>query len=142
MMLKKCVENMIGRFEDSSREKRIPISLEPAGKAYLWGGNRLKENYQKNCQISPLAETWECSTHSEGLSVVKDGEYKGKTLKEVLRQHPDYLGTAHANEHELPILVKMIDAAEKLSIQVHPDDFYAQKYENEDFGKAEMWYVL
>ena len=115
-----------------------PFSLVPAYKDYLWGGDRLKKDFNKKCDIYPLAESWEVSVHKDGLSIVDSGIYKGKTLKEVLDIHKEYLGTRN---DKLPILVKFIDAKSDLSIQVHPDDNYAKTYEN-DNGKTEMWYVL
>lgn len=119
-----------------------PFKLRPAGKDYLWGGNRLNDDFEKNIPLSPLAETWECSTHPDGPSLVASGEYAGKTLAEVLKLRPDYLGTHPRTEGELPILIKFIDAKEDLSVQVHPDDAYAKEHENGQMGKTEMWYVL
>lgn len=116
------------------------LKLIPAGKDYLWGGNRLKKEYGKNLDIDPLAETWECSTHSDGPSIVANGQYKDKTLTEVLKLHPEYLGTK-VKGNTLPILVKYIDAKQDLSVQVHPDDDYALIHENQN-GKTEMWYVI
>lgn len=115
------------------------MKLNPVGKDYLWGGTKLREKYNKNIPLTPLAETWECSTHKDGLSVIDNGIYKGQTLKEVLEAHPEYMGEDTGGE--LPVLVKLIDAAKDLSIQVHPDDEYAERYENQ-LGKNEMWYVL
>ena len=116
----------------------IPLSLRPAGKGYIWGGERLKKEYNKSLDISPLAETWECSVHPDGMSVITGGPFDGLTLKEVLADNPVFLGTKSA---EMPILIKFIDAAADLSIQVHPDDSYAKEHEN-DNGKTEFWYVL
>ncbi len=118
-----------------------PMLLKPIGKDYLWGGTRLKEEYNKDIDMTPLAETWECSTHPDGQSIVASGEFKGKTLAEVIKAHPEYLGTKYKDKGELPIIVKLIDAKEKLSVQVHPDDKYALEHENQK-GKTEMWYVL
>ncbi len=126
-----------------------PFLLRPAGKDYLWGGRRLKDDFDKALDMTPLAETWECSTHPDGPSVVASGEYEGMTLTQVLRLHPEYLGdhavyTANipAASCQLPILIKLIDARENLSVQVHPDDTYAAAQEKGDLGKTEMWYVL
>ncbi len=116
------------------------FKLSPAGKDYLWGGVRLKEEYGKNIDITPLAETWECSVHPDGQSYIITGKYRGKSLAEVLERRPNYLGTK-VKGNELPILVKYIDAKKDLSVQVHPDDEYANKYENQN-GKTEMWYVI
>lgn len=119
-----------------------PFLLKPAGKDYLWGGSRLKDDYSKDIDLTPLAETWECSTHPDGPSVVASGIYEGKELTEVLKEHPEYLGTHPRTEGELPILIKFIDARQDLSVQVHPDDDYARVHEHGSLGKTEMWYVL
>lgn len=117
------------------------FKLFPAGKDYLWGGTKLKIEYGKNIPISPLAETWECSVHPDGLSMVANGSNKGKSLRSVLDEHPEYLGTKFAKHNNLPILIKLIDAKQKLSVQVHPDDNYAREHENQN-GKTEMWYIV
>ncbi len=119
-----------------------PLLLKPSGKDYLWGGNRLNDDFSKNIPMTPLAETWECSTHPDGLSTVCGGAFDGMTLKDVLAKHPEYAGAALLPNGELPILIKLIDAKEDLSVQVHPDDEYAKIYENGSLGKNEMWYVL
>ena len=116
------------------------LRLQPCGKDYLWGGTRLRDEYGKRIGLTPLAETWECSVHPDGSSVIATGEFKGQTLAEVLKRHPEYLGTKVQNG-ELPVLVKFIDAKKDLSVQVHPDDEYAQEHEG-DNGKTEMWYVI
>lgn len=122
--------------------KTKPFLLKPAGKDYLWGGNRLNDDFSKGMDLSPLAETWECSTHPDGPSTVASGEHEGKLLSQVLKEHPEYLGTHPRTEGELPILIKLIDAKKDLSVQVHPDDAYAMEHENGSLGKTEMWYVL
>ncbi len=119
-----------------------PFLMQPATKDYPWGGTRLKEEYGKRCAMQKLAETWECSTHPDGLSIIASGESAGRLLKEELIAHPEYLGKLSNPQGELPILIKFIDAQENLSVQVHPDDAYAYAYENGQKGKTEMWYVL
>ena len=126
----------------SGTELREPFLLLPAGKDYLWGGTRLRDDFPKNLPQDPLAETWECSTHPDGISTVGSGPFRGMLLTEVLRAHPEYLGTHPEATGELPILVKLIDARKDLSVQVHPDDAYARDRENGARGKNEMWYVL
>lgn len=116
------------------------LKLQPCGKDYLWGGTRLRDEYGKKIDLTPLAETWECSVHPDGPSMVANGEFKGQTLSSVLKQHPEYLGTK-VKSNELPVLVKFIDAKQYLSVQVHPDDAYAKEHEG-DNGKTEMWYVI
>ena len=119
-----------------------PMLLKAAGKHSLWGGDKLRREYGKEYLEAPLSETWECSTHNNGLSIVDSGIFKGETLKLVLKEHPEFLGTKYSKIGELPILVKFIDAARDLSVQVHPDDEYAARYENGALGKTEMWYVV
>ena len=121
---------------------RKPFLLKPTGKDYIWGGRRLNDDFAKNIELSPLAETWECSTHPDGPSYAVGGKFDGKSLSEILKEHPDFLGTHPKTKGELPILIKFIDANKDLSVQVHPDDEYARKYENGQLGKSEMWYVL
>lgn len=116
------------------------LKLQPCGKDYLWGGTRLRDEYGKKIDMTPLAETWECSVHPDGPSVIANGAFKGQMLSTVLKQHPEYLGTKIENG-ELPVLVKFIDAKKDLSVQVHPDDEYAREHED-DNGKMEMWYVV
>ncbi len=118
--------------------------LRPVGKDYLWGGNRLKKEYnKKKIGMTPLAETWECSVHPDGESVIVTGKYKGRTLAEVIKENPSFLGTKalERGETTLPILVKFIDAEQDLSVQVHPDDEQALRMEKQK-GKTEMWYIL
>lgn len=119
-----------------------PLLLRPSGKDYLWGGSRLNDDFEKNIDMAPLAETWECSTHPDGPSFVVGGTFDGRELAEVLRERPEYLGERHKGENTLPILIKFIDAKKDLSVQVHPTDKYAKEYENGQLGKTEMWYVL
>ncbi len=119
-----------------------PFLLKPAGKDYLWGGHRLKDDFSKEIDMEPLAETWECSTHPDGPSIVASGAHKGMLLTEVLKEYPEYMGTHPKTDGGLPILIKFIDAKQDLSVQVHPDDEYAKKYEHGSLGKTEMWYVL
>ncbi|MBR6469228.1 MAG: class I mannose-6-phosphate isomerase, partial [Lachnospiraceae bacterium] len=115
-----------------------PLLLKPSGKDYLWGGRRLNDEFEKKIDMSPLAETWECSTHPDGPSFVCGGEFDGMTLDKVLKIHPEYLGTHSGGGSELPILIKFIDADKDLSVQVHPDDEYAREHEGGQRGKTEM----
>ena len=73
--------------------KTEPFLLKPAGKNYLWGGTRLKDDFPKELQLTPLPETWECSTHPDGPSIVASGKHEGRLLMKVIEEHPEYLGT-------------------------------------------------
>ncbi len=132
-------EAVRGQAQERIPAPMTPFLLRPVGKDYLWGGNRLNTLFDKRLPLSPLAETWECSVHPDGPSQVVSGVHAGRSLDEVLREHPAYLGEAFCGK--LPVLIKLIDAQTDLSVQVHPDDAYARMHEG-DNGKSEMWYVL
>jgi len=131
-------------MSEIDRELRKPFLLKPTGKDYLWGGKRLNDEFAKNIDMSPLAETWECSTHLDGLSYVASGDMTGMSLAEVLAENPGYLGShpSMGVNGRLPVMIKFIDANRDLSVQVHPSDEYAYINENGQPGKTEMWYVL
>lgn len=117
-----------------------PLLLEPVYKDYIWGGDRLKTDFGKKTDISPLAESWELACHKDGTNNIVNGPCRGWRLDAYLKKHPQAL-CACAEDAELPILVKLIDACKDLSIQVHPNDEYARRVEG-CRGKTEMWYVL
>lgn len=118
------------------------LKLKPATKDYLWGGHRLADEYGVDFDGLVLAEAWELSCHPDGPSTIVNGAFAGKTLKQYIdEQGSDVLGKNCARFREFPILTKFIDAKENLSIQVHPDNAYALKNENQ-YGKTEMWYII
>ncbi len=119
-----------------------PFLLTPAFIEKIWGGNKLKNGYHKKTDIENLAETWECSIQQNGLSIIASGFFSGKTLKEIIENNPEILGSNTKDLKDFPILVKLIDAKQDLSIQVHPDDEYAFIHENGNHGKHELWYIL
>lgn len=118
-----------------------PFLLQPACMDYLWGGNKLKTVYGKQSELTPLAESWECSVHPDGPSLIASGNFAGRTLSSFLEEFPEAMGEHGRTYGGLPILVKLIDAEKDLSIQVHPDDDFAKQHEGQ-LGKTEMWYVL
>ena len=111
--------------------KKYPLKLSPVCKEIIWGGTKLKTEYGKVCNLDKVAETWELTARYDGMNTIVNGEYAGMTIA-------DYLGD---KAEKFPLLIKLIDACDKLSIQVHPDDEYAQANEGE-FGKTEMWYIV
>ncbi|MGN1081823.1 MAG: type I phosphomannose isomerase catalytic subunit [Acutalibacteraceae bacterium] len=117
------------------------MKLTPALKDYIWGGDSLKEYYPTS--LDRISEAWVLSCHKDGKSVVANGELCGKTLDEAISSigREAALGPAGADFEFFPILIKLIDSAQNLSVQVHPDDDYARKAEGE-YGKTEMWYIL
>lgn len=119
-----------------------PMKLKPAVKDYIWGGTRLREEYGVDAPLDRLAEAWVLSCHPQGENVVANGRYQGMTLAEAIRDMgPECLGSRAQRFDYFPILIKLIDAKENLSVQVHPDDAYARRVEHE-FGKTEAWYIL
>ena len=119
------------------------IKLKSVYQEYIWGGSKIHELLHKDTGTLPrVAESWEVSTHPAGKSIVENGAFRGKTLNEYFDQIGwGTAGRYAARNHQLPILIKYIDAKESLSIQVHPNDKYARKHEG-DNGKNEMWFVL
>lgn len=117
-----------------------PLKLKPYFKDYIWGGEKLRTIYNKETDLFPIAESWELSCHKDGYSIISGGEYDGKTLYEYIQENPQSLGT-NVKGGELPILIKLIDAADNLSVQVHPSDEQAKLWEGQN-GKTEMWYVM
>lgn len=118
------------------------IELKPACKDYLWGGERLREDYGIQSDLHPLAEAWVLSCHPDGPSVVASGPYQGKTFPAYIEAvGRECLGEDCRAFDEFPILIKLIDAKNDLSIQVHPSDDYALTHEHQ-LGKTEAWYVL
>lgn len=120
------------------------LFFEPIYKDYIWGGSRIKEYFNKQVQMPVVAESWEISTNEAGLSIVSNEDMKRVTLKELFDNkdiRSEVFGTKTENMDKFPLLIKYIDANSNLSVQVHPNDEYARKYEN-DTGKTEMWYVI
>ncbi len=118
------------------------VKLAPAFKDYIWGGTRLRDDFGKDCSFDRVAESWELSCHKDGPSVVDSGEDKGLTLAQYIEKHGKAILGSNCERFEaFPILIKLIDARDNLSVQVHPDNEYAQRVEGE-YGKTEMWYVV
>ena len=118
------------------------MKLTAPCKDYIWGGTRLRDEFGKKSDADKVAESWELSCHKDGMSIIENGEYAGKTLREYI----DTEGTGVLGKHcerfdYFPILIKLIDAKDNLSVQVHPNNEYALRIEGE-YGKTEMWYVI
>ncbi|MCY6371060.1 type I phosphomannose isomerase catalytic subunit [Clostridium ganghwense] len=117
-----------------------PIKLENLYYEKIWGGRDL-ESFRDNVPEGNIGESWDLACHPNGMSIVKNGEFKGKRFDELIKQYgKDLLGEAFIKE-EFPLLVKLINSKEKLSVQVHPNDDYAKRVEN-SLGKTEAWYVV
>ena len=109
--------------------------LYPEYKNYIWGGERLATDYGKACELRPLAESWELSFHKDGLTRLSDG----RAISEAFGK--EELGINVAEMDFFPTLIKLIDAKDNLSVQVHPSDSFAIENEGE-LGKTEMWYIV
>lgn len=119
-----------------------PVLLEAPLKDYIWGGTRLKNEYGFDTELEKVSEAWVLSCHKDGESIIENGDMAGKTLTEALSVWgKEALGERASAFPYFPILIKLIDACDRLSLQVHPDDEYAMRVEGE-YGKTEMWYVV
>ena len=119
-----------------------PLLLKAPIKDNIWGGTRLKTEFGFETEKEVAAEAWTLSCHKDGTNTVLNGEFKGKALTEVLDiWGKEALGKNAERFTYFPLLIKLIDAKDKLSVQVHPDNDYALKNEGE-YGKTEMWYVV
>ena len=116
------------------------LFLQPQLQERLWGGNRLAE-YGYKLSSDHVGECWGVSAYPDSCATVRGGVYDGRRLDDLWREEPDLFGGAPAKE-DFPLLIKIIDAHDDLSIQVHPDDAYAREHENGACGKTECWYVL
>lgn len=118
------------------------LKLTPPTKDYIWGGTRLSKEFGILSFEDRQAEAWMLSCHEAGQCVIENGDFAGRTLSDVLaNEGKDYLGTNCEKFSDFPILIKLIDALDNLSVQVHPDDEYALANEGE-FGKTEAWYIV
>lgn len=123
-----------------------PMLFEPVLKDYLWGGRNLERLGRRLPAEGIVAESWEIGAHEDGTTVVTNGEFAGRPLTAVQAELGlDLIGTRNAwaqTRGKFPLLVKLLDAARPLSVQVHPDDVYALAHEGNELGKTEMWVVL
>lgn len=116
-----------------------PLKFKPKYIEKIWGGSKLKAFKCEGSHEEQIGESWEIVDREDYSSVIANGYYKGKTLKDLKRLKGEALLGPHSDR--LPILIKFIDAKEKLSIQVHPSNDYASIVE-QDAGKTEAWYVI
>ena len=118
------------------------LKFEPIFLEKIWGGNQLKNIFQKEINKTNIGESWELSTYGDQLSVIKNGIWKGKTFKEAIEKYPNILGNLKKEIKKFPLLIKFIDANEFLSVQVHPNQEYAQKQTPPGNSKKESWYII
>ena len=130
----------------SDRSAIYPLLFEPVLKSYIWGGRTLAERLGRALPAGNVAESWEIAAHEDGASIVSNGRFAGQSLTAVhATLGLDLIGTNSAwaqARGKFPLLVKLLDAHDKLSVQVHPNDEYALAHEGNELGKTEMWVVL
>lgn len=117
-----------------------PLLLKSVYQPYIWGGDRIIRHFGRSEPPGVYAESWEVSDRPEGMSVVLNGRWEGRTLAELIREQGPALLGSRGRGDGFPLLIKLIDARETLSVQVHPDDETARRHGGEP--KTEMWYVL
>lgn len=115
------------------------LKMEPVFKEMIWGGHKLHDVYGYEIPSNHTGECWAISAHKNGDCIIANGEFKGETLSNLFKDHRELFGNVKGDQ--FPLLVKIIDAKNDLSVQVHPDDAYAKEHEN-SLGKTECWYVL
>lgn len=116
------------------------LYINPIFKQVIWGGNKLGTKWGYAIPGDNVGECWAVGAHPSGDCTVKEGTFAGKTISQLWTEHPELFGNIGGDR--FPLLVKIIDANDDLSIQVHPDDAYAGKNENGSLGKTECWYIL
>ncbi|AKT49173.1 mannose-6-phosphate isomerase [Olsenella sp. oral taxon 807] len=132
-------DNPLGRTGALSPEMDL-IRIEPVFHEKIWGGRKLETEFGYTIPDGPIGECWAISAHPAGDCHVRDGAYAGMLLSSLWTEHHELFGAAEGDR--FPLLIKFLDAAKDLSIQVHPDDAYAAEHEGGSLGKCECWYVL
>lgn len=141
-----------GKELSMNQTTKTILFLQPEFKQMIWGGSRLKTDWNYDIPGDNTGECWAISAHPNGDCTVSHGPFAGKKLSWLWAEHPELFSNAdkgskpgkgsETGKEKFPLLVKIIDAREDLSIQVHPDDAYAMEHENGSFGKTECWYIL
>ncbi|MBA5629327.1 type I phosphomannose isomerase catalytic subunit [Moheibacter lacus] len=124
--------------------KLYPIKFKPITQYRIWGGNKLNQAVSDDLKIENLGEIWSISGVEGNISEVENGFLKGQNLNELISTYQEKLVGKKVWEkfgNEFPLLIKFIDAAQPLSVQVHPNDEQAKRLHN-SFGKSEMWYIM
>lgn len=119
-----------------------PIFLTPVFKERIWGGSKLKEEFDYDISNNYTGEAWVVAALSNGSNKIENKSLAGQTLLDLWNNHGELFNKDTQSTDEYPLLVKVLDANDDLSVQVHPNDAYARKVENVPYGKTECWYVL
>lgn len=123
-----------------------PLLFQPVYKDYIWGGRNFEKLFGRTIPAGPVAESWDIAAHKDGTSIVANGSFSGISLSHLLASYGSELVGQRSEwaleRNKFPLLIKLLDAQEKLSVQVHPRDEYARRHEGNELGKTEMWVVL
>lgn len=126
----------------TNKQEKPILFLKPIFKEMIWGGSRLREKYNYPIPSEHTGECWGIAAHASGDCNIANGIYQGKKLSCLWKEHPELFGNPNPQQTEFPLLIKILDAHEDLSIQVHPDDAYAREHEQGASGKMECSYIL
>ncbi|MDE7310334.1 MAG: mannose-6-phosphate isomerase, class I [Eubacterium sp.] len=126
--------------KEQQTKKNEILFLDPVCKENIWGGSRLKQEFHYASAGEQTGECWGISAHPNGDGTVRGGTFDGMHLSRLWKEQPQLFG--NPDTEQFPLLAKIIDAREDLSIQVHPDDSYAKLHENGANGKTECWYIM
>lgn len=121
-----------------------PLKFKPVYKSYLWGGRSMEEKLNRIIPDGRVAESWELCCRDDGMSTISNGIFKDRLLSDIIAEYKESILGAKIYDGDykmFPLFVKLIDANDKLSVQVHPDDDFAKK-NGDYFGKTEMWYII
>lgn len=120
------------------RHSLYPLTFHPIYKEKIWGGRRFQDLFGRSLPEGLIGESWDVAAHPNGTSVVSAGHLAGKSLTQLVKEY----GKGLTRGEEFPLLLKLIDAQQDLSVQVHPDDSYVREHTSEFWGKTEMWYII
>lgn len=125
------------------KQELYPLTFHPIYKEKLWGGRQLERILGRTLPPGPIGESWDVAAHAHGTSVVDRGPLAGKNLQQLVDEYGEkLLGERFSGSGSFPLLLKLIDANDDLSVQVHPDDAAVRRHGGEAFGKTEMWYIV
>ncbi|MGL4522774.1 MAG: mannose-6-phosphate isomerase, class I [Bacilli bacterium] len=119
---------------------REPLFLKPVFQERIWGGTQLQDVFHYDIPNEKTGECWAISAHPNGCNIIQNGEFAGLSLDALWKNKRELFG--NLKDEKFPILTKILDANDDLSIQVHPDDQYAAENEADGMGKTECWYII
>lgn len=117
-----------------------PLFLKPLFMYRIWGGTALRDKFNYEIPSENTGECWAISSHENGDCDITNGKFKGMTLSNLWSNHKELFGNMPGDK--FPLLTKILDANDNLSVQVHPDNEYSKKNENGELGKTECWYII